>query len=307
VTATWDAPGRPSSKLLVATSGAGLLLVNRADVRQLLPGAFYGIARDRDRWLAFERQRFGGRIIQFRLVDDRVVEAEPLLIGLSPGIHQIDVIGRELWVTDTYNNRILRYAISELQRPASWRRHARMHYPAGPLASGRTSSNYCHFNSVFGDDGEVLVVAHNETSKTGRQSVALVLAHSGEVVEKRPLRSSNAHNLVVLCDRGRRVVLSCASMEGTLRENDRDVYSTGLLTRGLAVSSDLIALGASALGDRQVRSSLDAHVVFLTRDYRPISRLTVPRTQIQELRFVDPPDLGLSQTPRGATHVATSP
>ena len=61
-------------------------------------------------------------------------------------------------------------------------------------ASNR-SANYAHFNSVFGDSGDVCLLAHNETRKTGRAS-ALYRLVGGRVVEVRDDPIAPAADLV---------------------------------------------------------------------------------------------------------------
>jgi hypothetical protein len=80
-----------------------------------------------------------------------------------------------------------------------------------------------------------------------------------------------------------------------VRLDGADVMSTGGYTRGLSVSADHVLVGSSRLHlDRRVREQGDGHVHIMATDFSVVGRVTVPATQIHEIRRVDAAELGMS-------------
>jgi hypothetical protein len=274
--------------VLVATAGQGLLLITDGQAQQLFPGKFYGITRHENHWYAFQRQRWHGRIVRFDLSGN----AEVALWGLSRGVHQIDVVDERLIVVDTYENRLLVFdAITKL-RDRWWRScEPKIHYPAGRLTSGRQSRNYHHFNSVLVRPEAIYLIAHNETSKTGRPSCLWTLDSEFLPVQTRALEASNAHNIVFLDQDP----MYCASLEGTVCLGEEDVFNGHRFTRGLSLSSDQIVVGGSDVShDRADRKSSDGYIWTLTCGFEEFARMTIKGGPVQEIRRVDAPDMGMS-------------
>jgi hypothetical protein len=92
---------------LVATK-RGLYLIRNGNLYFLLPGEYYGLSSvDNNNWFAFQRLRTRGRIISFSLNGNGIKRVHSQIDSLSPGCHQIDFIQNKLYVTYTYNNRLL--------------------------------------------------------------------------------------------------------------------------------------------------------------------------------------------------------
>lgn len=293
----------PDIRFLVGTSAAGLLLFDGPEVVQLFDryarrhddgiGGYYGITRRGDRWYVYHRVAATGRVISFRLEGRRAVDARTELSGLSRSVHQIDFIDDDLWVVDTYDNRVLVVPAAALGR--GWRRAARVLYPNGVLASGVSSENYSHFNSVYGWGGTVCLVAHNETTKTQRRSELFLLDRDGQVIGRQDLGGSCCHNVARLDGEW----VTCCSWEGTVTLGGREVLSLGSFTRGLALGPDFHVIGASGIESRRAARDLSrSRIVITDRSFAPLATISLRHTQVQEVRRVDVDDLGLSDTSR---------
>lgn len=217
-------------------------------------------------------------------------KASTLLWGLTRGVHQVRARDDELLVTDTYRNRLLLFSVQDLlsRRPSrgqGWRGAVRhIAYPEGPLTQGQRSANYRHFNSLLPHpDGSWLVMAHNDTLKTGRPSTIYTLDRDLQVVDVTDTGGAECHDL--LLDAGGRLMF-CRSAEGTLAVDGLDVLRIPQFTRGLAVGPDLVLLGGSPRGDRSQRRTGTAviHVLDGAFGYRGLLRL--PATQVHDLHLL---------------------
>jgi hypothetical protein len=285
----------PPIRFLVGTSAAGLLLFDGARMVRLFDGyprtedgsgGYYGISHRDGRWFVYQAILATGRVISFRLEGDRAVDVRAEIEGLPRAIHQIDFIDDELWIIATFHNRIIVVPAAAIGK--HWREAARVYHPTGArdILLGNTS----HFNSVYGADGAVHVVAHNETHKTGKPSEAFVLDRAGRVLERRDLVGGSCHNIAPV-DGG---WVTCWSWEGSVGVDGREVLSLGGFTRGLALGSDHHVVGASGVATRATRDQADSRIVITDAGFRPVATLHVARTQVHEIRRVDSLDLGLS-------------
>lgn len=287
----------PPITVIVGTNRAGLLLVEGPRVTRLFRGSdFYGISKRDGRWYAFHRQGGNGRIISFRLEGSRAVDPRTEIAGLNRGVHQIDFIHTDLWITDTYRDRVLVVPMRAIGR--RWRSAAREIYPVGRLQIGRAQSRHAHFNSVFGWDGGVYLVAHNETVKTCRGSELFLLDDDGGVCERQEMGGSCCHNIGLLG--GRQV--TCRSVEGTVAVDGSEVLRLDGFARGLSLADDHHVVGVSPLGtDRVQRNEGEGGVVVTSPTFERLATVHLPQTQVHEVRRVDAPDLGLSATCRSSS------
>lgn len=70
---------------------------------------------------------------------------------------------------------------------------------------------------------------------------------------------------------------------------------TDLMTRGLSVGADVVAVGGSPFADRDLRDRLAGEVHFLDRNYRSLAIMPMPMpTPPTEIRRLDGADLSLS-------------
>ena len=256
---------------LVATK-SGLFLINTTSWQKVMAGEFYGIALRGGTAHVFQSINSKGRILRLRLDGHRIRSAGVVIRGLSSGCHQIDHDENDLLVTDTYNNRVLRFD--------GQYRQIGEYYPIGRLDNGRTSANYGHINSVAAHNGGFSLVAHNETKKTGRNSQVLKCDAEFNVIRTIDLDAGAAHNIAFLDDG----YLVCDSLGNRVIDQDNcPVIKVDQFTRGLSVESNQIVLGGSMYASREQRRDVRGSVYFFDREYHPLATLPLP-AMVQEIR-----------------------
>lgn len=262
----------------------GVYLIDKGRLIHLLAGHTYGISEWQDRWYAHQRGKRGDRIVSFDLRDGQMEDPRVEITDLSPGCHQIDFIGDELYITETYKNRILIYTneSGKMVRKKIW-------YPKGVLKKGRESDNYVHMNSVWSDGNHVYVLFHNETVKTGRQSEYVILDDNGRVVQTFSTPYQNAHNFIKLGDQH----FICDSMNSSLSVNGSPVYQLGMLTKGLAITDQFILVGGSEFAQRQDRDIKGGALHILDRNFDLLCAVDFPAS-ISEVRVCNAVDFGRS-------------
>lgn len=276
----------PLSPFFVGTS-RGLLLYREGGFIRLCGGKVYGITFERpDDLLFFQRlpESFG-RLVRCDTVTGGL---RPLVNFLSTGIHQIDFIQGRMAVMDTYNNALCFYD------PAG--KAVRRLYPNGPLENGRSSPNYCHFNSVFATPDQVFLVAHNQTKKTGRSSEIYRLDRELRHLEVLATRSGAAHNVALI----QGDLWHCNSLEGTLVVGECPVFQDRrYFTRGLAVNERHVLVGGSEFAKRSDRAASSGVVVALNRSFEEVGRFRLRGCgDVYEIRFLEQ-DLCMSGTGSG--------
>lgn len=276
---------------LIATS-SGLLLYERGDLHRIIDGYFYGLTTYGRRWYGFHKhvtrytQRPIGQIVSFELWGSRPREIALEALGLDPSVHQLDAWDDHLYVADTANNRIIRYAIDENRL-----RHRHDFYPSGELANGEASHNYVHLNSLFSRNGCTYAVYHNHTTKTGRKSQIAILDECLNARRIIDTDAGDAHN-VAPHPHG---LLYCDSNAGTLVWGEATL-ECGCFTRGLAVSDQLVLVGGSDFADRDDRDQVTGYVfAFDARNRRPVGEIKLPGGgSVYEIRLIEPVDLAMS-------------
>jgi len=267
---------------LVATK-RGLFAAGPDRHRLIAPGHYYGVSFRGDGIYCFEKLARRGRVVRYRRQGDRVTGGRVVIRDLSEGCHQIDWAGDFLYVTDTYNNRVLKY-------DGVYRRVG-AYFPLGPCEQGRASENYAHINSLLFFRGDPYLVCHNETAKTGRGSQVLRCDPEFAVRQTFDGCGASAHNIVFLpdgtglvCDSGGGRVLD---LRGTVRAK------VNLFTRGLSANGTGIVVGGSELAQRSAREQVKGKLYFFTPDFTLRGTLTVPG-MVQEVRRLDEDDYSLS-------------
>lgn len=273
---------------LVATRH-GLFATDGHDLRLIAYGLFYGLTVAGDDILAFEacdRPRHTtarGRIVRFRRSGTRIVGTRVLARGLDNGCHQIDLIHGALCVVDTYNQRVLRFALEGGEPEAL--------YPLPRAAANDWAGGYVHLNSLIADGDEILLLLHNGADKTGRPSAIARFDRAWRRTGTIPLDGLGCHSFARLEDGA---ILSCGSFAGELIATDGlRVAVCDLMTRGLSVDDQRVAVGGSAFADRDSRDDALGALFFLDRDYRLLSRVDMP-APVMEIRRIDGRDRSLS-------------
>ena len=264
----------------------GVYLCHASKLLLLLAGHTYGMSEFNGRWFVHQRGKYADRIVSFRLNVDVAEDCRLEIEGLPIGCHQIDFIGDSLIVADTYNNRLFVYVFDNNRL-----KRVREVFPRGRLARGRASDNYAHLNSVWSDSKAVYILLHNETQKTGRKSV--ILDKNLKELDSIVTNCANAHNVVRLNGK----FFICNSMQGALSVDQKDVFQTDMLTKGLAVTEEHIFVGCSEFAKREDRDQKGGAVYVLTHKFEQVFRFTVPAS-VSEVRIANRPDFARSNHTR---------
>lgn len=298
----FEVEGEANVAPFLVTTTAGLFLWSDHGFRALMPGTMYGLAVHADGDAAFAFQQTGGygRIVELRGLSglaglsgpSGTPTVETRIWGLSRWVHQIDLVGTRLVVTDTDRNRLLFFDPPPGGGPVHASAATRAHFVGGDARASRESPNYHHINSVVRRGDRLYVMAHNHSVRTGRPSEMYVFDDALEDVEVLPTQGRCCHNICFADG----AMLWCRSLEGTLSRDGVDVARTDGFTRGLAVNGDTVLLGISRLGADRTGSAQQAVAIEIySRDFTRRGRITLAAGQVREIRFLRG-DLGMSNT-----------
>lgn len=272
----------------IVASRAGLFAVRPGESQLVAYGQFYGIAIDENAIYAFEacgqpRIRSNrGRIICLRHRDGRIDSEDVIASKLDNGCHQMDLIDGQLYLTDTYNQRLLIIALDGTLVDTI--------YPLGRLER-EAPNDYAHINSLLAVGDSFCLLKHNNSLKSGLNSEIAVFNRQWQPMETIALEGQGCHNLALLEDGN---LVSCGSMAG-------EIIGPGLspikicdrMTRGLSVSEDQVVVGGSAMLSRDMRDQASGEVYFLNRDFRQLGPANIPGP-VMEIRRIDGRDRSLS-------------
>ena len=274
----------------VASTRHGLFAVAEHGCRLIAPGLFYGISI-LDGWVyAFEagdRPRnptARGRIVRFRQGNGRIGATEVVATGLDNGCHQIDFIGDELHVVDTYQQRIVVLDGQGVVKAE--------HEPFPFSGRGGCEPEYVHLNSILRHGGRTMLLLHNGGLKENRRSELAVLDDAWQPIERRTLDGYGCHSLAALEDG---TILTCGSLDGELIGSDGLKVRLGdLMTRGLSIDQERVVVGGSTLSTRDTRDYGAGLIYFLDRAYRLRATVATP-APVMEIRRLDGCDRSLSR------------
>lgn len=247
----------------------GLFVVNAERATALAHGRFFGLAGRDNALYAFEHRDHAasptrtGRILRFSIDTSRmrIDDVASIADGLDNGCHQIAFVGDDLYVVDTYNQRIA--LISDSRQPSYLS-------PLPPCSRG--DPGYVHMNSILAHRDEIWLMLHNN----GRIPSEVIRADRGlNVLERFAIDGYQCHDMAMLEDGD---LLFCRSVDGALMTHGgRHVpIIPGLMTRGLSVDHRVIAVGSSLFGKRLIRHQLPGVVTFLDRDYAAVGHVALP-------------------------------
>ena len=265
---------------IIATK-SGVFLANTDGNIKILNGQYYGITRNKSRWIIFQSLPLlkKGRLVS---IDDNG-NIETLLKDLSHGCHQIDCKDNYLYVTDTYNNSIIK--IDSLNMNIVGR-----YYPIGPNYGDRSLSNYGHINSIFFNDDHIYILCHNETMKTSKRSEVLKCDGNLNVLQRVEFQAGNAHNVVlykgdlVICDsKGKRLVTEDGSTQ----------FKFENFTRGLSITDKYIVVGESEYAKREERHAKGGWINIFDLKWNLLSRQRISG-MVQEIRSIHESDRCMS-------------
>lgn len=274
----------------------GLFQLKNGSLVKLFGGRVYGITKVADRWYATVNRKISfrkkivisqGYLISFLLDGGRLRSLRVEYCPLDTSVHQIDHWGSWLIVTDTANNRILRFEIEdgELNVPDAF-------YPNGVLENGRESQNYAHINSVYCNGINVFVLYHNDSTNSGRSSQIAKLDMAMKVVEVEEIDAQCSHNVV--WDNGE--LFFCDSANGRFRNRARVLLDRPVYLRGLARAKNYWVVGGSDFSTKSARSFSTGYLFQVSDSGEVLSELRMPATgSVYEVRLLNERDFCLSQ------------
>lgn len=193
--------------MYLCTTRKGIFL----DFRQkILDGAFFGLAHRGDEWYAFGHEsadihcpNMRGYILKFTL-DGR---SERVLTGLDNGVHQIMIHQGELYILETYIQRITIFNLeTKLKREV---------YPLGKAINAwylkndlhGDIKNYKHINALSVQDGRFYLMCPNLKNRIGpdglpvqdkQDSFIAIFDPNWKQIDEIPLGRFFCHDLVIL-------------------------------------------------------------------------------------------------------------
>lgn len=273
----------------IVASRQGLFAVDEHRCSLVVHGLFFGITLRGPSIYVFEacdlpRSRTRrGRIIRLIRDGDRIVRSEVMASGLDNGCHQIDFIDDRLCVLDTYNQAILRFHPDGI-RPERL-------YPLLPGAELSGPLGAVHANSLLQVGDRNLLLLHNGGEQSGQPSAIAACDRAWRQLDCRALPGQGCHNIAALEDG---TLLSCGSLAGELISLDGlRIKISNMMTRGLSVGADSIAVGASTFSSRRGRHRVPGTITFLDRGFGVRAVLDVPGAPT-DIRRLDGRDYSLS-------------
>lgn len=270
----------------------GLYAVNSTSYCRLLRGKFYGLTIKDGDLFAYQAMGEGeaianrnGRILRLTIRNNRIERIKVVAKDLDSGCHQIDFVGDDLLIVDSYNGCIVRMRIEAPEE-------RKVYYPLGKVTRAIAKDTY-HINSIAGHpDGTVWVLLHNSGHK---RSEVIVLDQDFEVCRRFSVDAGWAHNIVFTNDRLEYLISD--SLGGRVISPNGAVIDGGvgkLMIRGLSLDEDTCVVGDSIFGSRPFRRFVPGHVYFYGRhSWELRSILSVPGAPT-DIRRIDGKDFSLS-------------
>jgi len=268
---------------LIATMN-GLFCLKKEGLFKMLEGNFFGITYNNDSAYIFQIMKRFGRILTCKINDGNLNgKLDVFFNSLANLWHQIDVHEGNLYICDTYENKIIKMDIGNKRNECF--------YPLGKLSNGRRSDNYGHMNSILVRDNDIYIVCHNESIKTGKPSQLIKVDHDFKLCDIRELGAESAHNFVPI-DNGRG--LCCDSRNCRVKLNDKVILEGEYFTRGISVTDEYIIVGGSEFSKREQRVTAKGRLYILDRNsFELIAEMEVPSI-VHEVRCCNMQDLSLS-------------
>lgn len=265
---------------IIATKN-GLYYLKNGQLKLIDFGQYYGVTITGKKIIAYKQLQNKGQIVSFELNSTKKNKSKEIkLDNLPKGCHQIDHFESNLYITNTYDNSILKYDLESFILVDEF-------FPLGTLNNGRKSNNYAHINSIFRGNEFWYLFCHNETQKTKRKSTILKLNAQFEIIEIIDSLASNGHNIIEY----KKNLFYCNSTSNEVLMNEKVIFQVDLFTRGLSITKDFIVFGGSEYAIRELRSRATGKI-YINKNYETVD-LRIPG-MVQEIRCVSELDYGLS-------------
>lgn len=291
----------PDISFLISVTGGLLYFTDNKMIQILECHRAYGISYRDNKWYVYcdhtDSGDHVGSIVSMYINNDGAHDIKNYITNIGAMIHQIDFIGDFLYIPDPHRNAITKYdtrLVDDNYTPKEKILNGEI-VDLPKALSG--DANYCHFNSIFGYDNKIFVLAQNLTNVSDKKSEIYVLNQELDVLDIMKLDASCAHNIykdkdkLIVCDSLNYKVCDYQSNDAVLFESD------GKFTRGLAIGEDYILVGGSTYSvDRKYRNDKDSIVYILDKGYNVVSKIKLNSCQINEIRLTDQIDYGLSNS-----------
>ena len=287
--------GKTNDISIIFSTSKGIFIFDKKRnlSKQILKGHSYGITRSKNFWFAqrttnrvkgISKGRRVSNIIKFKINNYFINNLSVAVLGLRGEIHQIDFIGDKLYVPYTNYGLILNY---DLNRKL-YKRITDLFSDKKQFALIEPS----HLNSVYSDKRYIYLIAHNYTSKTNRSSDLIVYDERNGDVKIFSLNAHSAHNVIKINGS----LFFCDSNNGKLYRNNKIIFSSNKLLRGLSLTNEMIFVGGSDIdfvGDK--RFSSDISIYLLNKKGNQVGQLDFPSLgNIYEIRQLNGVDYSLS-------------
>lgn len=255
----------------LVASRNGLFVANRSEIKLICHGLFFGLVARPDCLFVFECCDLPrsptrlGRILKFTRTETEITGVSILAEGLENGCHQMDIVDGRLLLLDTYQQRILAFPLTG-GVPQEIR-------PVPAARANDWDNGYRHFNSITQVGAHLLLMFHNGTGATGKDSEIGVFDLSWQQQQVWSLPDGGCHDIALLDDG---TLLCCGSMGGQLIASDGRAVPVGsMMTRGLSVGADGIVVGSSRWAPREDRTLAKGRVTFMTPDFQVVSEMEI--------------------------------
>jgi len=280
---------------IIYSSSKGIFVFDKKNniSKQILKGHSYGITRSTNDWFAqrtvnrsqpLPKHKRVSNIVRFRIKKFSVIELSTVILGLQGEIHQIDLIGEQLYVPYTGYNQILIYDLNK----NSYKR-------VTDLCSNKIELSiyeHSHLNSIYVDNNFIYCIAHNRTAHTNRSSELIRYSKLDKTISIQDLNAHSAHNIININGS----IYFCDSNNNKLFRDNNVIFQSKKLLRGLSMTDDRIYVGGSEIDFiENKRYSSDATIYILDTGGNQVGQLDFPGLgNIYEIRQLNGVDYSLS-------------
>ncbi len=294
----YDYEGDISGISLIFSTSKGICILDTEHnvARMIMKGHSYGITKVEDTWLVqrtlnrrskVPKRRRVSSILSLKIKNYSVGKIRSVIIGFPSEIHQIDCAKNTLFIPFTGYPKVLLYQVKNLKNNT---------FPRTFFSS--KSYNFSdlrpkHLNSIFWKDETLYVIAHNLSAHTGKQSQVIVHDVKTRSTKIKNLNARDAHN-VHADSTGK--LMYCNSTEGKLIRNDKVIFETNKVLRGLSLTQEKIFVGGSNICfEEDKRLFSEATIYVLNHSGAPVGRIDFPDLgNIYEIRQFSGTDYALS-------------
>ncbi len=255
--------------IIFSTSKGVYIIDTRNNIsKQILQGKFYGIIKHNEYFFFSRLGTIGDRnfpnnekvseICYSKIINYEITNLNIGIYGIPAELHQIENLNETLIFPHTGYNQILSLSFENILKSST------------PLKIDSCKSielklnEHSHLNSIFFKNNNLFLIAHNYTMKTNKMSDLVVyntLTNEQEIIE---LNAHSAHNIYVTQSNE---IMYCDSNNKKLVKNNKAIFKSDKLLRGLSITKNNIFVGGSDISfDDYKRFSSNSSVYILNMD-----------------------------------------